>query len=143
MNFRDIDVGWKDFSGQDDEGVTYIYVSRRPVSRLKGSSDILYVGQTTGSISRRIQAQTTTSPRRGGGDTNSRLSYILSQLGGWRCFYVDGYLWPMSPADRQRFNRVRNVFTSQKKGARLTFEKYLLVLYADEHLELPPLNNAF
>ena len=143
MNFEDIDVEWREFSDQEDEGVTYVYVSGHPVLRLRGTSDILYIGQTTGRISQRVQQQTTTPPQEGGGGTNSRLTYVFNELRGWRCFYVDGQRWPMSPADRREFNRLMDIFTARGRGARLTFEKYLLVLYFEEHLELPPLNNAF
>ena len=143
MNFEDIDVDWKRFRDQEDEGVTYVYVAERPLRRLRGTSDILYIGRTTGSIKLRVQQQTTTAPLERGGGTNSRLTHVLNQLRGWRCFYVDGSRWPLSPSDRREFNGLMDIFTARQRGFRLTLEKYLLVYYFDEHLELPPLNNAF
>ena len=49
----------------------------------------------------------------------------------------------MSPTDRREFNHLMDIFTARERGARLTFEKYLMVHYFEEHFELPPLNNAF
>ena len=118
-------------------------VAKNPISRLDGESDILYVGFTSGSIKSRYEQETTTGPSKTGGSTNSRLTYILGQLNGWQYYYMNGKQQSLTPEERREFNDIKSNWTKQKKYSRLTVEKYILVRYADKHLELPPLNQRF
>ena len=69
----------------------------------------------------------------------------------WRCVsYATRTLLSLSSEEEQRFSqRLRTwdkrAYIGMGDHYRPTLEKYLLITYADEHLELPPLNlnNSF
>lgn len=137
-----------------DSGVTYIFLGSEEVPRLKGASDILYIGKTEQAIKVRFEQETRTknSPKNTQ-QTNIRMTHILGQLGAesYRCLYVKKLTVTLSEAEQKAFlEKLRTwdkqfflKLTNQRLGEILEIpvEKYLLVQYADEHLELPPLNN--
>ena len=64
------------------------------------------------------------------------------------CFFTKDKSLPLSSEMAQGFAQERKTWdkTAYNKAGDYsmpTIEKYLLVTYADEHLELPPLNNRF
>lgn len=156
MNFSDIRnrFEWVSYSGQTDCYVTYAYVLNRPVARLVGESDILYFGKTEQAIRDRCKQETRTknSPRNTQ-QTNIRTTFVLGEIGlkHVKCFYVRELRETLSGTDCERF--LEGLRTWDKKAflalsderrspdLNVSLEKYLLVTYASEHLELPPLNN--
>lgn len=156
MNFTDIQdrFEWVSYSGQMDSDVTYAFVMNRPVARLVGESDILYIGKTEQAIRVRYEQETRTknSPRNTQ-QTNIRTSFVFEKLGleNVKCFYVKGLTVDLSGIDCDTF--LEGLQTWDKKAflalserpvppsLAVSLEKYLLVLYTSAHLEVPPLNN--
>ncbi len=60
MDFAGIqnDFNWIAYSGQSDCDVTYLFVLDRPVARLVGVSDILYIGKTEQAVRTRCHQET-------------------------------------------------------------------------------------
>ena len=121
-NFLDAINNFRSFTGE----ATYIIASSYPIHRLKGTSDILYIGQT-GNL---------------GGDNGRLWNYCYAQNGtnDWRITdYVQKILnrgysvlfyYCQSPPNRKS---VRDPVRD--------YESYLLGKYRDEHWELPPWNS--
>ena len=145
---------WVPYDGQMDSGVTYIFVSDNEIPRMEGASDILYIGKTEQAIRVRFEQETRTkNSLRNTQQTNIRMTHILGKLGAdkYRCFYTNSlemelpeskqaeFLEKLMVWDKQFFLKL----TDDHVGGGLTvpIEKYLLVGYTHEHLELPPLNN--
>ena len=150
MHFDDIksQYTWARFSGQNTANVTYIFVSKTNVARLRGSSDILYIGKTDRSIGSRFSEETNTNNTTGNTQlTNIRLTYIIRQLGisNVECYFTAQL--NQATTDCEFVERLRTwdkkKYLLLKRGAleQLSVEKYLLVNYAHDHLEVPPLNN--
>jgi hypothetical protein len=155
MNFEDTgQFPWIMFDGQSDQNVSYIFVASTPITRLAGVSDILYVGKTEQPISKRYKQETNTknSPKNTQ-QTNIRMTHIFSKigLGTCKCFYVQDldmvldsttaeiFIENLKTWDKQFY--LKNVQEQGAGSITIPVEKYLLVNYAAEHLELPPLNN--
>lgn len=156
MNFADAQkqFEWVRYSGQMDSNVTYALVLDKPVARLDGESDILYIGRTEQSIRARYEQETKTknSPKNTQ-QTNIRTSFLLNKLGLSRvqCFYVKALTTDLSGVECETF--LERLRTWDKKAfldlieqprlpsLKVSLEKYLLVSYAALHLEVPPLNN--
>lgn len=85
--------------------------------------------------------------------TNIRMTHIFSRIGlsECKCFYVtdldivldstraEEFIEKLKTWDKQYY--LRNVQEQGVETITIPVEKYLLVNYASEHLELPPLNN--
>ena len=156
MNFSEFkkQFDWVPFDGQMDSGVTYVFVSDTEIPRMVGASDILYIGKTDQSIKVRFEQETRTknSPRNTQ-QTNIRMTHILGKLGTdhYRCFYTKNLEMRLPDLEQEEFIEKLKVWDKQfflkltdaHAGGNMTvpIEKYLLVGYTHEHLELPPLNN--
>ncbi len=140
---------WTAYSGQSTNNVTYIYVLNHAVSRLRGQSDILYVGETTKSIVKRYKQETGTKSTGGNTQlTNIRLTNIFGALGlsNVSCYFVDQMTQQIPPGDSflsklQVWDKKRYLEVVNQNPISVSLEKYLLVTYAADHLEVPPLNN--
>ena len=156
MNFAGIQdrFKWVPYSGQMDSGVTYAFVLNRPVARLIGESDILYIGKTEQGIRVRYEQETRTKNSPGNTQqTNIRTSFVFDKIGlaNVKCFYVKALTADLSGIDCDSF--LEGLRTWDKKAflalserprtpsLTVSLEKYLLVRYTAEHLEVPPLNN--
>ena len=155
MKFEDIGhwAEWVKYSGQSDSGVAYVYVASGPIARLRGDSDILYVGITDNAIRARIKWEMETNNTPGNTqNTNIRITHVLCRLKqsgiSVTCFFTKEKSLTLSSEMAQGFAQKWKTWDKaayNKAGdySMPTIEKYLLVTYADEHLELPPLNNRF
>lgn len=158
MNFNSIQghFKWIRFSNQTDKNVTYIYVIDRDIHRLIGSSDILYVGKTEQSIAKRYKQETNTRNTPGNSQsTNIRLTHIFGSIGlrNCECYYTcqmhyalpqpvqNGFLKELETWDKKYYRQVKPETPNVRVNVPL--EKYILVKYAVDHLELPPMNNSF
>jgi len=158
MNFNSIpgSFNWVHFNNQTVRDVTYIYVMNENISRIKGSSNILYVGKTKQPINKRYKQQTNANNTpRNTQSTNIRLTHIFGSIGlsNCECYYTcqmnymlpqpvqNGFLKELETWDKNHYLKVK----PQTPNARvnISLEKYILVNYAVDHLELPPLNNSF
>lgn len=137
-----------------DSDVTYVFVGRSAVPRMVGDSDILYIGKTEQAIKVRFEQETRTSNSpRNTQQTNIRLTHILGKIGvnNYQCFYVKELVMKLSGTKKTEFLEKIQTWDKQfflklkesNSGGSLEvpIEKYLLVTYTHEHLELPPLNN--
>ena len=142
------------YDGQHDTGLTYFFVSTSSIHRLRGESDILYIGKTKASIRNRYLAETATKNTLGcDQNTNIRTTHVYSIIcpKGPRCFYIKEMFLTIEGDDKNLFFEKLKIWDKRyfnelhKDDARviLPLEKYLLVMFADEHLEVPPLNNSF
>ena len=163
MNFKDLKslCNWISYQGQMDSNVTYVYVKDLPFRRLQGESDILYIrktkrGKTNQNIRSRYKGGTRTNNTEGNDqNTNIRLTHVFGKLGleNCRCFYAQNLDMTLSDANRGDFlERLRTwdkrAYLEIARGipnqeTAIPLEKYLLVMYANDHLELPPMNNSF
>lgn len=155
MNFQTIQnkFNWLHYQGQRDENVTYIFVSRKPVCRLKGYSDILYIGKTEKPIATRYEQETNTNNTPWNTQsTNIRMTHVFKEYGSenYCCYFVNDLNHPgLTPDERRNF--LTKLKTWDKNfylkingdDTQIPIEKYLLVCYAAEHLEIPPMNNSF
>ena len=156
MNFRSLQkqFKWKPLNGQKDKYVTYIIVSKKAVWRLVGTSDILYIGQTKQSISKRYNQEINTyNTVNKTQNTNIRMTHILTQLNldNITCYFIKDLEFTLQDKEKKSF--VKNLRTwdnayfiknfSDEPPKKVNIEKFLLVNYAAKHLELPPLNNSF
>lgn len=155
MNFNTINrFAWIFYDGQRDNDVTYIFVASTPIPRLAGASDILYIGKTEQPISKRFKQETSTknSPKNTQ-QTNIRMTHIFSKIGlsGCKLFYIPELYFKLYGREIDEFIEKLKIWDKQfylkhlkgQEGATIIVpaEKYLLANYADEHLEVPPLNN--
>ena len=156
MNYSDINdrFQWHTYAGQMDSDVTYMFVLNQPVGRLAGSSDILYIGKTEQSIRARYEQETKTKNSPGNTQqTNIRTTFVFGKIGldRVRCYYVKNLTFSPSDTERETFMDTlrtwdKKSFIALSERARLpalevSLEKYLLVRYASEHFEVPPMNN--
>lgn len=93
-------------------GVVYVWATERPIPRLRGESNIIYIGKTDQSLSQRHSQYATSE---GTGDNWARYDHIIRKFGAIRVFYS---VQP-NPTDAERM---------------------LLRKYFDDHLDIPPLN---
>ena len=158
MDFKDTGcwIDWVEYSGQRDRSVTYIFVASKPIARLRGESDILYIGKTDGEIRKRFKDETeNNNTPKNTQATNIRMTHVFRQLNlagiSYTCFFVEKTTLHLpSEIERTFAEKLRtwdkNAYVRMTRMADFsmpTMEKYLLITYADEHLELPPLNNSF
>lgn len=155
VRFRDLstEFPWVRYAGQMDSDVTYAYVYNQPVSRLRGESDILYIGKTEQAIRVRFEQETRTRNSPGNTQqTNIRTTFILEKLGlaNVSLHYVRSLSITLDEANGSAFLQAlrtwdkRSYMALAEAAARtpeVSLEKYLLVRYASDHLEVPPLNN--
>ncbi len=156
MNYEMIreKLDWIEFSNQSVKNVTYVFVLNRAVDRLSGASDILYIGKTEQAIAKRYEQETrTNNTPKNTQQTNIRMTHVFHLLGiqNVRCHYTKTLSHTLSGDERARF--LRECRTWDKKfciqledrqtdpSLVVPLEKYLLVCYAAEHLEVPPMNN--
>lgn len=92
--------------------VVYVWATQRGVDRLKGHSNVVYIGKTTQSLRQR----------------HRRYAEIEGAPGNW-CRY--GYII-------EAFGRISVHYASHADPKEA--ERKLLKLYLGEHLEIPPLN---
>ncbi|MEI8139899.1 MAG: hypothetical protein WCI03_08535 [bacterium] len=141
---------WAQYDGQSIANVTYVYVLNRQVSRLFGSSDILYIGKTLQTMSRRFRQETTVNNTLGNTQhTNIRLTHLFGHLNlaNVICYFTAQTDCPFQNADPilqhlQVWDKrcYRRCVTSGNPVV-ISLEKRLLVTYAVDHGEVPPLNN--
>jgi hypothetical protein len=145
---------WVLYSGQMDSDVTYTFGLNRPVTRLVSESDILYIGKTEQAIKIRYEQETRTknSPRNTQ-QTNIRTSFVFEKIGlaNVKCYYVRSLTANLTGAEWAEFleglrtwdKKAFLTLSESPKAAldEVSLEKFLLVRYAKEHLEVPPLNN--
>ena len=159
MNFKSLDdFNWISFNQQNDCNVTYVFVSETAIARLSGKSDILYIGKTEQPISKRYNQETNTNNTPKNTQlTNIRLTHIFSTIGlnNYKCYYFPALKYSLKDAEKERFISSLKIWNKsyylneivqcvhQNKDITVELEKYLLVNYAHEHLELPPLNGKF
>ena len=158
MNFYDIKerIQWTPFDGQGDSKVTYVFVAPNPRERLNGKSDILYIGRTSSPIKDRHKAQTSTRPTpKSTQSTNVRMTHVLKRLNDMgiehAIYFCPIECWKLPKGEVDSFSCLLELWSKRahvrhRKAGALeypTLETYLLVKYANEHLELPPLNNRF
>jgi len=158
MNFNLIpgNFGWIPFNNQTDKNVTYVFVYNGQINRLIGSSNILYIGKTEQSIKKRysqeINANNTPKNTQA---TNIRMTHIFGSIGlsNCACYYTrrmnyvlprpvqNGFLNELETWHKRYYLKVK----PHPLNTRVTvsLEKFILVKYAVDHLELPPLNNSF
>jgi hypothetical protein len=156
MNFESIKnlFKWAEYKGQEDKNVTYIFVANKKIERLRGSSNILYIGRTKQSIAVRYRQETSThNSERNTQNTNIRMTHIFEKLGlrNCKCYFVKSLNWKLSGNKKEDFlikletwdkRFFLQIKDSGKKGEiEIPIEKYLLVRYADDHCELSPMNN--
>lgn len=155
MNFSDLSrlFQFEEFCNQETENVTYVINYAKEIKRLNGSSDILYIGRTEQSIKKRFHQETSTrNSRWNTQQTNIRTTYIYSKIGleNISCFFCNGLSINLNDECQKSF--LEKCMYWDKKyylqrieqpdaGLNISLEKYLLVTYSDEHLEVPPLNN--
>ncbi len=144
------------FSGQENRGVTYMYVSKPAIPRVRGQSPILYVGKTEQSIARRIQDETRSNNTPGNTqNTNIRLSAVFAEVArsghSIETYFTKGLAFTPSTADRDAMLAILQVWDKRawveltrngSPAAGLSIEKFVLCHYAAAHLELPPMNNS-
>jgi hypothetical protein len=146
---------WAPYQGQKDRNVTYVFVANEPIGRLRGSSDILYIGKTEQSIAiRYVQETSTNNSGRNTQQTNIRMTHVLGEIGpgNYHCYFVKSLNLKLSGNEKEDF--LKKLRTWDKKyflkitqfgkenEIEIPIEKYLLVRYAAEHLEVPPMNNS-
>lgn len=145
---------WHEYSGQMDSNVTYFFRAPSSISRLLGESDIFYIGKTEQGIRTRYEQETRTinSPKNTQ-QTNIRTTYIYQRLGlsAPKCYFTKSldmslfgdecsvFLAKLRTWDKKFYLGLE--VNSDRNQVVVPVEKYLLVSYADEHLEVPPLNN--
>jgi len=145
---------WIPFSGQMDRNVTYLFVFNGPVARLVGESDILYIGETKQPISNRYKQETQTKNSQGNTQqTNIRTSFVFNKIGltNVKCYYMRAltvdlkeeewakFLGELRTWDKKTFLKLS--ISAPAHAFQASLEKYLLVRYSAEHLEVPPMNN--
>ena len=155
MNFEDIAkwAQWVKYSGQPDKAVTYVYIASQPVTRLRGESDILYIGETDNAISTRYQQETeTNNTGKNTQNTNIRTTHVFHQIRqagiSVTCYFMKHKHTNLCSENASSFARElqtwdKQTYIKMRDYSNPTIEKYLLVTYSDDHLELPPLNNRF
>lgn len=131
--------------------VTYLIVLNRAVMRLQDQSDILYIGETRQPISKRYQQETSTNnTNKNTQATNIRLTHILAKLDkiNVALYFTNTMTQNIAQTDLvytelqswdKNYYYKNNI--SGQNPATISLEKYLLVSYAVDHLEVPPLNN--
>ena len=133
--------------------MTYVFVASCPIPRLRGESDILYIGETDNTINTRYRQETeTNNTGKNTQNTNIRTTHVfrkIRQAGiSVTCYFMKHKLVRLQPENAKSFARKlqtwdKRTYMEMRDYSNPTIEKYLLVSYADEHLELPPLNNRF
>jgi len=98
-------------------GIVYLWLSERPIPRVKGSSKILYIGKTDGCMSDRYRRYVDTVAS---GKNWDRYGYVIKKYGPIT-FAIKSIVAPQTP----------------KKA-----EGQLLEEYFKAHLEYPPVNKA-
>lgn len=154
MDFKSIQAQfkWVQFTGQNTPDATYVFVLNRSIPRLSGSSDILYVGETDDPIASRYKQETSTNNTKGNTQaTNIRLTHVFGKLGlspNVTCHFTTQRTVQLTPSDPflqdlMIWAKTNWRIVAQGSTPVVSLEKYLLVKYAVDHWELPPLNNSF
>lgn len=112
---------WKNIMGgaeaKKSKGVVYVWTAATPIPRLKGSSNIIYIGKTVNSIhARHFQWGKLEAT---GSRNKPRYNHILEHFGPIR-IHVASF---------------KDIADELKPA-----EQRLLQMYFDQHLEYPPLN---
>ncbi len=156
MNYETIEdaYDWIQFNNQYDKNVTYIFVLNRTIPRLSGMSNILYFGKTEQPIATRYNQETdTNNTSRNSQQTNIRMTHVFQRLGiqNVKCYYTKILNHRLSGEAMMKFlgecrtwdKKFYMQFEDKRNNLYLEIplEKYLLVSYASEHLEVPPMNN--
>lgn len=146
-------INFVEFSGQKDSDVTYCFVYNNMIPRLISSSDIIYIGKTEQPIKKRYYQETNTQfSEKNLQKTNIRTTYVYEKLGlnNVKCFFTKALTIELSDEELKTFLEQLKAFDIQyrsyilsKNTNKVDLEKYLLVSYGSDHLELPPLNNKF
>lgn len=146
-------INFVEFSGQKDSDVTYCFVYNNMIPRLISSSDIIYIGKTEQPIKKRYYQETNTQfSEKNLQKTNIRTTYVYEKLGlnNVKCFFTTALTIELSDEELKTFLEQLKAFDIQyrsyilsKNTNKVDLEKYLLVSYSSDHLELPPLNNKF
>ena len=153
-DFKSIQAQFKlvQFASQDTPNATYVFVLNRSIPRLSRSSDILHVGETDDPIASRYQQETSTNNTKGNTQaTNIRLTHVFGKLGlstNATCHFTTQRTVQLTPNDPFLQDLMIWAKTNWRIVAHgstpvVSLEKYLLVKYAVDHWELPPLNNSF
>lgn len=82
MNFNELKsrISFINYNSQNDSNVTYCFVYKESISRLKGKSDILYIGKTEQPIKKRYFQETNTQfSEKNSQKTNIRTTYIYKK----------------------------------------------------------------
>jgi len=110
-------IGWSDWNRNSTRKKPGLYVFRLPdgatVHRVKGTSDILYIGCSVGELRARLMAH-----KRGDTSESVLLKLIQQHLGDIEIGWADS-----------------------TKGSAYARESDLVAQYASEHIEFPPANN--
>ncbi len=156
MNFNTIrkEYNWIEYSDQKDKNVTYVFVLNEMVGRLFGDSDILYIGKTKMPICKRYNEEINSNNTPGNTQgTNIRTTHIFKQLNlqKVKCYYTNTFIDRLSGFKMKRFLKDCQTWdkkcflqfneNQQNQSLDVPLEKYLLIRYASEHLEVPPMNN--
>ncbi len=93
MNFNELKsrISFINYNSQIDSNVTYCFVYKESIYRLKGKSDILYIGKTEKPIKKRYFQETNTQfSEKNSQKTNIRTTYIYGKIGleNVSCFYT-------------------------------------------------------
>jgi hypothetical protein len=147
---------WQRFARQEDRRVTYMYVSKPAIRRVRGLSPILYVGETEQTLAKRVRDEMHSNNTPGNTqNTNIRLSAIFAELSraghSIETYFTQGLAFSPSPADLAVMLDILHVWDKRawveltQKGSpavEVSIEKFVLCHYAAAHLELPPMNNS-
>ena len=116
--FRDL---FSSSEARHAKGVVYAWVTQKPIPRLRGESNIVYIGRTEQTLSDRQRKYA----KRENSDYNwARYEFIIPQFGAITVMYADA---------------AAIAKTSEKEPEKAA-EAALLNLYFKDHLEYPPLN---
>ena len=158
MNFRDIEhwakwvpVFWSAGSGRD------LCICRFTAFRAAAGREryhlYWYIGETNNSIRTRYSQETETGNTGWNTqNTNIRTTHVFRELrqsgAAVACYFVKGQKVRLHSEFSETFARKlqtwdKRTFVQMHDYSRVHLEKFLLGTYADEHLELPPLNHRF
>ena len=147
---------WIKFSGQTERNVTYFYAVSPPARRLRGDSSVLYIGRTENQINIRYKQETETNNTPGNSQaTNIRTTHVIRSLRAHEdevaLFFTTGIKVKSLKHQVQAYGQLLQEWNKSHylKEFKLNLdgtldveiEKFLLVHYTKEHLEVPPLNN--
>jgi hypothetical protein len=148
---------WHKYVNQKDESVTYIYLIKPPIYRLRGQSSVLYIGKTEQPICKRYkQEMYTKNTLVNSQATNIRMSHVsqllLNRNDKIEMFFTHNISFLLFGEKAKEFGNIlqfwnkshyQKFFIVDDNGnAEVSIEKYLITEYAKDHWEVPPLNNS-